>query len=129
MPEMPAQQAHRPGANSREEMKKNITKEVHFCDKCEKESSTEACLGCGVELCYDCQKAHGKNYQHAVNFRGSGDGFYCNACDASFTAAGTNRRHNAYREIKSLRFEMESWNEDFKKRKEAAEEELKEAQR
>lgn len=103
-------------------MKRTIQKEVHFCDQCGKEDSyPTACMGCGTEMCGQCQNKHGKAYTHAVYCSGSGDGFYCNPCDAKLTAAGDDKRHNAYRAIKSLRYELEAWSIDFKKRQEAAE--------
>ena len=103
-------------------MRKTIKKEVLICDKCGKEDShLGACMKCGTEMCYECTRKHGKSYNHAVHFQGCGDGFYCNPCDAKLTNAGTDKLHNAYRAIKSLRDELEVWSNDFKKRKEEAE--------
>ncbi len=103
-------------------MKKTIQKEVKLCDKCGKEDSYPgACVCCGVEMCYECQREHGKSYNHAVYFQGSGDGFYCLPCDAKLTAEGKDKRHNAYRAVKSLKDELEAWHADFKRRQEAAE--------
>lgn len=107
-------------------MKKTMSKEVLLCDLCGKEQSyMEKCMNCATEMCYDCQKQSGRKYAHSVYCSGSGDGFYCNACDVSLTASGTNDRHKAYRAIKSLKNELHAWNEDFEKRHEAAKKHLK----
>ena len=107
-------------------MKKTIQKETHVCDKCGKEESyITACMNCGTEMCYECWEKHGKKYNHAIYFQGSGDGSYCNLCDVKLTAAGTDKRHNAYRAIKSLKDELEAWHNDFKKRQEIAEKAVK----
>lgn len=103
-------------------MTKTIEKEVRFCDKCGKEESyPTVCMGCGTEMCYACQTKHGKRYSHAVYFSGTGDGFYCNSCDAKLTAAGNDKRHNAYLAIKLLKDELEAWTIAFRKRQEVAE--------
>jgi len=107
-------------------MKKTIQKEVQFCDKCGKESAYQtACMKCGMEMCFDCKQKHGKKYDHAIYFQGSGDGFYCIACDAKLTVTGTDKRHNAYRAIKALKDELEAWHTDFKLRQEVAENNVK----
>ena len=107
-------------------MKKTIKKETHFCDKCGKEESyITACMNCGTEMCYECWEKHGKKYNHAIYFQGSGDGSYCNPCDVKLTSAGTDKRNNAYRAIKSLKDELEAWHTDFKKRQEIAEKAVK----
>ena len=62
-------------------MKKTIKKEVTFCDNCEKETYVEPCLRCGVEHCWKCKEIESVEYGHAVYFQGSGDGYYCKACD------------------------------------------------
>lgn len=103
-------------------MTKTIEKEVRFCDKCGNEDSyPTACMGCGTEMCNACQSKHGKRYSHAVYFSGTGDGFYCNPCDAKLAAAGNDKRYNAYLAIKSLKDELDAWQIAFKKRQEAAE--------
>jgi hypothetical protein len=107
-------------------MKKTINKQVTFCDKCKKKAPyAYACMNCGIEMCYECQKEHGVSYTHAVSFSGSGDGFYCKSCDSGLTAKGTNKLHNAYLYVKRLKEENEAWWAGFKKRSEAAELEVK----
>lgn len=107
-------------------MKKKISKEVQFCDKCDKEDSYPTpCLLCGTEMCYECKQKHGTSYNHAVYFQGSGDGFYCHSCDEKLRSTGTNKLHSAYLKIKNLRQELELWSADFKGRQAVAENELK----
>lgn len=105
-------------------MKKTVSKEVQFCDGCETESYCDACLGCGIEMCYSCREKHGRTYNHAIFFQGSGDGFYCNICDAKLSFSGADHRHTAYLAIKSLRDELEAFNTDFERRRKVAEKAL-----
>jgi len=103
-------------------MKKTVLKEVDCCDVCGKDDYVTACMSCGVDHCYDCSKTEGKKYPHAVNFSGSGDGYYCNTCDHEMAISGGNPLHAAYQKIESLRDETKAWFVDFKKRADSAEE-------
>jgi len=103
-------------------MKKSITKEVVCCDKCGEEVGySNPCMECGIEMCYDCRKIHGVEYNHAVHFSGSNDGLYCKPCDVKLTKSANDKRHNAYLAVKSLRDELKEWSDKFKKRQNAAE--------
>lgn len=107
-------------------MKRTISKEVVCCDKCYTEIGySNPCMSCGAELCYECKKKHGVEYNHAVYFSGSGDGFYCNPCDVKLTKSGKDKRHNAYLAVKSLRDELEAWSVNFKSRQLVAEDVVK----
>jgi len=109
-------------------MKKEIKKEVTFCDRCKKEGYVTVCLNCGVEHCYECQKTSGKTYKHRVYFSGFGDGYYCNDCNADLLKSGTDDLFNAYQWVYALRLELEAYNADFEKRMNEAEENLKRVQ-
>ena len=100
---------------------KSVQTEVHCCDACGKEFLVTACICCGKEYCYDCRKREGKEYSQGVHFSGSGDGYYCNPCDAKLTASGSDKLHAAYRAVASLRIEGQAWGEDFQRRCKAAE--------
>lgn len=104
-------------------MRKTVQKEVAYCDKCgaECEFGITDCLRCGVGHCYECSKTEGKRYSHGVNFSGSGDGYYCRACDVDLTKIGGDKRHAAYRAVESLQLERNAWATDFQRRKEVAE--------
>ena len=102
-------------------MKKTELKEVTCCDHCGKETYVTACMGCGIEHCWECRKTEGKEYSHGVNFSGSGDGYYCSKCDAALAKNGDDERHTAYRAVASLRLEAEAWGADFQRRQKAAE--------
>ena len=107
-------------------VKKLLQKEVHFCDKCGNEYPyPKVCMNCGVEMCHDCSVKLGNSYNHAVYFQGGGDGFYCHPCDKKLTTEGRSQQHNAYRQIRLLREEMEAWEKAFKVRQEAAEKALR----
>ena len=104
--------------------------ETHICDFCKVNKAYEfnSCLRCGKDICYDCSKTHAKEYSHGVYVGGSGDGQYCNDCDAILTRTREDDLHNAYRLIKSLRDEQEAWYSDFNKRSDKAEAILKKLQ-
>lgn len=107
-------------------MRKTIQKEVDCCDACAKEDTyVYACKNCGTEHCYECRETEGKKYNHAVNFSGSGDGYYCNKCDARLTKTKENELHVAYCHVQSLRNEATAWSDDFRKRSDKAEAHLK----
>ena len=105
-------------------MKKKINIEQAFCDVCGKEASGFNCCDiCGKDFCYDCRDKYSIQYKHAVNFSGSGDGFYCLECDKKALESG-DKKHSLYRAIKALRNEEAGWYEDFRKRQKKVEEEL-----
>lgn len=106
-------------------MKKNVSKEVSFCDRCGKEAYVEVCLCCGVEHCWECRKGQGVEYTHAIGFSGSGDGYYCKTCDNKLSASNSDPLHNAYSAIADLRSESKLWYLDFKTRSDHAEQVLK----
>lgn len=106
-------------------MKKTETVEKIICDFCEvNEAAYRPCMGCGKAICYDCRKTVAKEYNHAVYFQGSDDGLYCLECDIRLTATG-DPLHASYRVIGFLCDEMKGWGEDFKKRSDKAEANLK----
>ena len=106
-------------------MKRIEQVERKICDFCQdNEASYSACMGCGKDICYDCKKIHAKEYSHAVDFQGSGDGLYRLECDKRLTATG-DPLHAAYRVIGFLRDEARGWSEDFNKRADKAEATLK----
>lgn len=104
-------------------MKKTIQTEVTICDNCKEQSYCESCLSCGVDHCWRCRDKCGHEYKQGLYISGSGDGYYCNACDAKM-ALSDDKRYAAYRKIHELREESKAWNEDFEKRRRQAEEEL-----
>ncbi len=107
-------------------MKKELLKTVTVCDKCGTDENVwTKCLRCGAEHCYECKETCGVEYNHAVHFQGSGDGYYCYKCDDHLKEAGDNKLHSAYLDIKRLRFEEKSWWEHFKIRQEIAEDQVK----
>ena len=108
-------------------MKKEIKIERIFCDVCEKDAGYNTCLGCGKEFCYDCKKTDAIEYKHSVFFQGSGDGLYCPKCDKKMRENG-DKLHAAYRQIKKLKNEYIGFYDDFNKRNEKAEAELKKLQ-
>jgi len=63
-------------------------------------------------------KTEGIEYYCGTHHSGSGDGYYCNKCDAELRNAKNNELHGAYITIQNLRMESEifykSWNERAK---------------
>ncbi len=107
-------------------MKKQQMRDVFVCDHCgtTRDWHMDVCLACGVMHCTDCQKTQGHEYPHALHVCGSGDGYYCNACDTKLLRDGSDKRHAAYVRIATLRTEAQAWNKDFRARQEAAEKAL-----
>ena len=106
-------------------MKKQVTVEQSFCDVCGKEASGyKKCDCCGKEFCHDCRKVEAKEYAHSVHCSGSG-GLYCLECDNKLRG-GDDKLHTAYRKIEALRNEAKGWSDDFRKRCDRAESEVKE---
>jgi len=104
-------------------MKKIVQKEVSICDHCGKEEYTEPCLRCGIEHCWECRETQGIEYRHSVHFQGTGDGYYCRACD-KYLKEHKDILHSAYLAIKKLKNEEKEFYDDFKKRVDEAEEHL-----
>ncbi len=110
-------------------MKKEMIKTVTFCDACGKEYDyAHQCMKCGREFCYDCKDKYGIEYPHAVRFGGSGDGFYCLACDEELRKIPDRSKntqiHQAYLKISSLRLEWKRLCEEFGCREKMVEAEL-----
>ena len=108
-------------------MKQRVTVEQIKCDLCSKKEAWNKCLGCGIDICYDCRKMKVKEYSHAVYFGGSEDGIYCFECDARLRKSG-DKLHAAYLVIERLRNEQNGWYANFKKRVDKAEIDLKKIQ-
>lgn len=108
-------------------MRKKVTEEQNCCDFCGKADCYEKCLGCGKDVCHDCQKKQGIEYRHGVYFSGSGDGFYCFPCD-SVARQTKDPMHAAYLLIQRLRDELNGWSKDFRERQQAAEKALEKLQ-
>lgn len=104
-------------------MKRTIEKEVTICDNCKAESYVSRCLSCGTEHCWRCRESCGREYHQALYISGSGDGYYCKACDAKLTQSG-DKLHAAFQKIETLQRESTAWNENFEQRRQNAEQEL-----
>jgi len=102
-------------------MKKDEVVSKKYCDFCGEES-WEQCLGCGKDICWECQRdgTKAKEYHHGVYVSGTSDGAYCLKCDAEMKAKG-DPVHAAYLSIEALREEAKEWDKDFTRRREAAE--------
>lgn len=96
-----------------------------FCGKVEPYHMSD-CRRCHRHVCYECKRAGAAvEYTARVYSGGSEDGVYCNDCDAALRASpGTDKAHQAYRRIASLRHEYDGWHSDFNGRREAAEKAL-----
>lgn len=102
-------------------MKRLTEVELTFCDACGKQSWVTTCLACHADHCWECEKVLGVLYQHGVYASGSGDGYYCAACDARLTREGTDPQHRAYRVVRALKDEAKAWGADFERRTKIAE--------
>lgn len=99
--------------------------EIRICDFCEKSDQCYyKCDCCGKDVCFDCRDNVGVQYEHSMCCSGTGDGFYCHACDAS----DKSDLHTAFVRIRSLRLEAQAFYEGHRTRSDEAEKRLKEIQ-
>ena len=102
-------------------MKKEITITEAICDICNTNRSHNSCTECGLDVCYDCEYiGHLTKYAHAIHCTGSGDRYYCNACEKILKKSG-DRLFFAYQEIQNLRAEEKKFYQSFKVKTKAAE--------
>lgn len=101
-------------------MKKETTETKTICDFCCKKECWDKCLRCGRDVCWECKETAGVEYRHSVYAQGSGDGFYCSHCN---TAMEQNPDHLfcAYKAIRTLRQESDSYLTEFESRRKTAE--------
>lgn len=104
-------------------MRKEIMKEVSFCDECGREAYVHTCGKCGKDYCYECEKNY-IEYKAGV-FHSGDDGTYCLDCDSELLARKSDPIHAAYLRIKHLRMEHISWWEDFERRAKEADANLR----
>jgi len=93
-------------------MKKTITIEIDCCDveSCGREVSARyPCMNCGVVHCHNCRKTQGVVYNHRIYGCGTGDAYYCNACDALLRKQGADVLHNAYTSLGKIRKEIDEF--------------------
>jgi len=105
-------------------MRKTETQEYIYCDFCNK-PSYEVCVICRKDVCWECQKTHGKKLHFAVFFRGGDDSFICSSCLAKPIPKEHQKLISQYYLINNLRAEYDVWWKDFNKRHEQAEKDLK----
>lgn len=97
-----------------------------FCDICGKEAF-DTCLCCSKDFCISHAKTNGVEYDNAVFFSGSNDGFFCKECDIELTNDSTHplyRLHEAYKEITHLRNEAKEYRLKLEHRGNEAEHQL-----
>lgn len=105
-------------------MKREILKELHFCDRCGKEIPfIRKCINCGRELCYECSEKEMNGYQERICFPGY-DMYICKKCEENPNPKIIDILE-AYRKVKELIDEDKKWHEDWKRRVEDAENNLK----
>ena len=102
-------------------MKKIVSKEMPFCDNCDKEESyMYSCAICGIQYCHECSKDRYVKYSAGV-----GRIRYCNVCHEKLLQNNNDPVFKAYRKINYLKNEGDRFYEDHTKRCDAAEAELK----
>ena len=94
-------------------MKKIVSKEVSFCDKCGKEIYITKCNNCDKEHCWECRKTEGIEYSYSVHSGGGDDGYYCKLCDTELRKTKTDELHNSYLTIQKLQNEFEAFDKDW----------------
>lgn len=103
-------------------MKRQVQKIETVCDFCNKENAWYSCLGCKKDVCYECLETKGIWYYHGCFSQGSGDGFYCAECNSINPGDAL---LEAYRTIRKLRAEYDSFLVEWDRRRGLAEEHLK----
>lgn len=102
-------------------MKKTKTIESAVCDFCGAEDCFYQCIECGKDICWDCRDKEGVQYPHSVKCSGTGDGYYCHACNSTSRTP----LHTSYLRVRALRLESEAYWQDFRKRCDEAEKSVK----
>lgn len=104
-----------------------ITKQVtvDICDFCKKNECYEhsKCALCNKAFCYDCTKTFIKKYTSGVYRSSGGDLTLCHPCDRALHEKPT-EKFLAFLAIEQLKFELDSWNSNFRLRQKAAEEKI-----
>lgn len=107
-------------------MKKTKQVEYNACDSCNNdEYAFYTCRGCGKSFCFSCREKQGVEYKHSLFCSGTGDGYYCNKCNAEKLGHGNDPVFNCYAHIKTLRRQYEILEEELKEAGKRAEENLK----
>ena len=107
-------------------MKKIVSKEMLFCDNCDKEESyMYSCAICGIEYCHECGKDRYVKYSAGVVWGGGDDIRYCNVCHEKLLQNNNDPVFKAYRKINYLKNERDRFYEYHTKKCDAAEAALK----
>ena len=104
-------------------MKTKQVIEGYACDSCGTfDTYMTGCTGgCGKHFCYDCKDKF-THYNHGVHFCGSGDADFCDECHEKLQGSDI---MEAYQGIERLRKESEEWSNQWRKRVDAAESQIK----
>ena len=87
----------------------------------------EHCLGCGKDVCRNCVGGgEGCDYTHDVGVGGSGDGYFCSACDAN-APKEWKKVLALYKKIRALGDERKYLFNEWDKRRETTARKLREA--
>ena len=111
--------------------KRSVTRQVNVCDSCGKEYDFGyCCINCNQDICFDCAKKSGQNYNSGVHHSGGEDGFYCNTClsmprDKWHPLA--RRLLDAHRAVAALRMMESAHYQSVKQKQDEAEQEVKDA--
>ena len=93
--------------------KKTKTVEYDDCDFCDSDDCCcTKCLGCDRDVCYECKKNKGTEYQYALQVSGSNNGYYCAECDKE----PGDSLHRAYRDMLALIEESEAFSSGLRSR-------------
>lgn len=110
-------------------MKTDKTIKVNTCDFCGKEETYHKCLSCGKDICYNCKEKEAVEFNHALFFKGSDDGLYCNKCIIKLENNNDNsdikKQYIAYKRMSLLIKEYESVNKRLEHTANDIEQEIK----
>jgi hypothetical protein len=89
-------------------MKKQVLVQQNICDLCGKDDSFKQCLGCSIDICYDCEESKAVVYNYGCFSSGSYNGLYCNSCVVRLTAK-PDRLFSQYLFVKELRLQYDNF--------------------
>lgn len=111
--------------------KRNSTRQVYVCDRCEKEQDYAwHCVNCQQDYCFDCGEKSGEKFSAGVSHSGGGDGYYCFTCLALPKEKWNPHAYRlleAHRKVSAIRREADAYYKQLGERREAVEQEVKDA--
>ena len=95
-------------------MKSTKVIDISTCDDCGSDQCYFPCVGCGRDVCFDCEKLRGTRYSEHATTGASGSIYFCPVCDAN-PPEHVRKLHIVGVAIKRLAESNESFHEEFRR--------------